>query len=299
MALIFNIQRFCVQDGPGVRTTVFLKGCQLRCLWCSNPESQNIFPEIAHRDSICKKCGHCVKVCPLQAVSQTQNGITIDRTKCNNCSISAKECVSGAIKVYGQEMSAEEVYHEAKRDIEFYENSGGGVTCSGGEPLLQADFTSDLFKLCKEDGIQTCLETCGYASFEALDRVLPYTNLVLFDLKVMNEADHRKFTGVANGRILSNLKYLSDKGVSIIIRIPVIPGINDSNENLQCTARYISELDHIKQVNLLQYHRLGESKYRMLDRHYQLGGLTPQDFSELEKLKGIFIQFDLDCEIVK
>ena len=161
MGLIFNIQRYCVQDGPGVRTTVFFKGCPLRCLWCSNPESQNTFSEVAHRDSLCNRCGKCADKCPPQAISLTENGIRIDRNKCNNCGDCINVCIPGAIKMYGEEKTVDEILEQVKRDKPFYENSGGGITASGGDPLLQIDSVTELFKKCRNDGIHTCLETCG------------------------------------------------------------------------------------------------------------------------------------------
>jgi pyruvate formate lyase activating enzyme len=299
MAVIFNIQRFCVQDGPGIRTTVFFKGCPLRCQWCSNPESQNDCPEVAHRNSLCNKCGRCFEICPPQAISMIDEGVAIDRNKCNNCGKCVEVCIPEALKVYGKEMSIDEVYQDVVRDKPFYQNSGGGVTASGGEPLANADFVAELFKRCRDAGIHTCIETCGYATAGSWDKVLPYTDLVLYDLKLMDDPLHRKMTGQSNEKIMQNLRHIVDRGVPIIIRIPVIPGINDTKENLIGTARFVADRDGLKSVNLLQYHRFGESKYAMLDRKYELEKLEPQEFSQLEELKSIFKSFNLDCEVVK
>jgi pyruvate formate lyase activating enzyme len=223
----------------------------------------------------------------------------IDRKKCNNCGKCIEVCVPGALKVYGNEMSVDEVYREVARDKPFYKNSEGGVTVSGGEPLANADFVAELFKRCRDAGIHTCIETCGYATAGSWDKVLPYTDLVLYDLKLMDDSLHLKMTGQSNEKIMQNLRHIVANGVSIVIRIPVIPGINDSKENLIETARFVAGLDGLKKVNLLQYHRLGESKYAMLDRKYKLEELVPQEFIQLEELIAVFKPFNLDCEIVK
>jgi pyruvate formate lyase activating enzyme len=296
-ATVFNIQRYSVQDGPGIRTTVFLKGCPLRCLWCSNPESQQAFREVAHRDSLCTKCGACVEVCEARATSLTDAGIRIDRKLCTGCGRCIEVCIAGARKFYGEESTVEKVFQEAARDVPFYNNSGGGVTVSGGEPLFQADFAAALLERCRNAGIHTCIETCGYVAPAAWKKALPVTDLVLYDLKLMDPAAHRQWTGKSNDKILGSLKLVAASGVPVIIRIPVIPGSNDSVENMTAIARYVAGLG-LKQVNLLPYHRFGESKYAMLDRQYRLGDLRPPAEGELEKLVDLFKSAGLDCEIV-
>ncbi len=296
--IVFNIQRYSIQDGPGIRTTVFLKGCPLRCIWCSNPESQNDFLEIAHRDSICQKCGRCVEVCEAKAITLTSEGTKIDRKLCTNCGKCIEACVFGARRFYGEKKTVEEVYREVLRDKPFYNNSGGGVTASGGEPLMQADFVAELFKRCQDDGINTCLDTCGYADADSWNKVLPYTNLVLFDLKIMDPAAHRKYTGKSNDKILKGIKLVAEQKVPVIIRIPVIPGVNDSEENMTAVARFSKSID-LKEVNLLPYHRFGASKYNMLDRRYQLSELRRPEYNELNKLVDIFKSAGLDCKIVE
>jgi pyruvate formate lyase activating enzyme len=296
--VVFNIQRFSIQDGPGIRTTVFMKGCPLRCPWCSNPESQNPFPEVGHSDTLCNECGRCIEVCEVQAISLTDNGIKINRKTCTNCGKCIEVCTPGALKFYGKEMSVEEVYQEVIRDTLFYRNSGGGVTAGGGEPLFQADFVAELFKRCQDAGIHTCMDSCGYATPSAWKKVLPYTNLVLFDMKLKDTSAHRRVIGKSNGKILSNLKLVAEAGVPVIVRIPVIPGINDSEENIADTARYVAGINGLREVNLLPYHRFGEGKYAMLDRRYRLSELRPPTDSQLEELRNIFKSFELDCEIV-
>jgi pyruvate formate lyase activating enzyme len=295
---IFNIQRFSIQDGPGIRTTVFMKGCPLWCPWCSNPESQSSFPEIAHRDSLCNKCGRCIEVCAAQAISLTDNGVKIDRETCTGCGKCIEVCIPGALKCYGEEMSIEEVYREAIRDTPFYQDSGGGVTAGGGEPLSQADFVAGLFKRCQDSGINTCLDTCGYAAPSAWKKVLPHTNLVLFDVKLMEPSAHRRVTGKSNEKILQNLELVAASGVPVIVRIPLITGINDSRENITDTARYVANINGLKEINLLPYHRFGESKYAMLDRQYSLSELTTPQNSHIEELVNIVKSFGLECQIV-
>ncbi len=298
---VFNIQRFSIQDGPGIRTTVFLKGCPLKCLWCSNPESQTSLPEMAHRDSLCVGCGACVKVCDQGATRLVSNEkgfkVEIDRTKCRTCGKCVEACLAGARKIYGQTMSAEEVFNEVRRDIDFYSNSGGGVTASGGEPLSQVDFVTELFRQCKRIGIHTAIETCGYASVSDVEKILRETDLVLYDLKLVNSREHRKFTKKFNKLILSNARMIVEKRVPIIIRVPLIPGINDSEENLDGIAQFVSELDHEQQVDLLPYHRFGEGKYKMLDRDYPLCSVKPPDEKELERAVERFKRYHLDCSI--
>jgi pyruvate formate lyase activating enzyme len=297
-AIIFNVQRFSLQDGPGIRTTVFFKGCPLRCLWCSNPESQNTFPEVGHRNTICTKCAQCVEKCPSKAISFTEEGTSINRKLCKNCGQCIETCVVGARNFYGKEMIVDQVFEEVKRDEEFYMSSGGGVTASGGEPLLHADFVAELFQRCRENNIHTSLETCGYAESSAWEKVLPHTNLVLFDLKLMDAAAHNKWTGKSNEIILSSLKLVADLVVPAIIRIPVIPGVNDSEKNMNDSAKYIRSLG-LKKVQLMPYHQYGASKYDILDRHYSLSELKPQTDEQLRWIINIFQSHDLDCEIVR
>ena len=297
-AIVFNIQRFSIQDGPGIRTTVFLKGCPLRCLWCSNPESQNSFLEMGHRNTICIRCGRCVEICPVKASSMTEEGIKIDRELCTNCGKCIQSCVVGARRFYGEVMSVDQVFQEVKRDKDFYQDSGGGVTASGGEPLLHADFVAELLQCCWENDIHTCIETCGYADKDAWEKVLPYTNLVLFDLKLMDPITHHKWTGESNEKIVDSLKLVAGSGVPVMIRIPVIPGVNDSDKNMKESAKYIRSLG-LKKVQLMPYHRYGASKYEILDRHYSLSELKPQSDKQLSEIINIFQTHDLDCEIVR
>jgi pyruvate formate lyase activating enzyme len=297
--VVFNIQRYSIQDGPGIRTTVFLKGCPLHCAWCSNPESQNPGPEPVHRDSLCDKCGRCIAICPEKAVSVDDHGISINRSLCNNCGKCAEVCVPGAIKLFGQTMSAREVFEQIRKDAEFYRDSGGGVTVSGGEPLAQPDFVAALFELCQDRGIETCIETSGCSSTAALEKILPFTSLILFDIKLSESAAHKKWTGSPNEDILRNLAKAIASGVPVIVRVPLIPGINDTEAELKNIA--LLALKYLKKpgkVNILPYHRFGMGKYQMLDRQYSLPDLITQKDPEIEKFKQLFESLGLDCEIV-
>jgi pyruvate formate lyase activating enzyme len=296
---VFNIQRFSIQDGPGIRTTVFLKGCPLHCAWCSNPESQNFRAEIVHRDSLCTNCGLCIEACPENAISLKDKGVSIDREKCTNCGDCTGACITGALKVMGETMTAGQVFQTIKRDADFYWESGGGVTASGGEPLAQPDFVAALFELCQAKGIDTCIETCGCAGAEALEKVLPYTSLVLFDIKLAEPQDHQKWTGVSNDDILNNLRRTVASGTPVTVRVPLIPGINDSEPELKKIARIAAEiLKNPGKVELLPYHRFGMGKYQQLDREYTLSELTTQKEPEIQKMKEIFESAGLVCEVV-
>ena len=295
---VFNIQRYSIQDGPGIRTTVFLKGCPLRCAWCSNPESQNAKPEVAHRDSLCIRCGRCTDVCPQKAISTDENGIFIDRQLCKSCARCVDACPQGALKMYGVTMTSAEVFQQVRKDAEFYRGSGGGVTVSGGEPLFQPDFVAALLKLCRDNGIETCIETCGLAKTDALNKVLPYLSQVLFDIKLADSNDHLKWTQAPNEAIVRNLRIVAASGIPLIIRIPLIPGINDTEDELRKIAEIISE--NVKKpvkVNLLPYHKFGMGKYQMLDREYQLGELDTQTKDQLQEAKQLIESYGFECDI--
>jgi pyruvate formate lyase activating enzyme len=266
--LIFNIQRFSIHDGPGIRTTVFFKGCPLRCRWCSNPESWHDYPEIATYDAKCTRCGRCQKVCPVEAISISEEGRKINRTVCNLCMKCAEVCPTGAIAVTGQWMTLDEVMKEVEADSLFYKNSGGGVTLSGGEPLAQWEFALDLLEQCKAKAFHTALDTCGYVPWEVLERVLDYTDLVLYDIKHMDVTLHAEGTGKSNRLVLDNARRAAAKRRTWL-RVPLIPGYNDSAENLQAVARFGLEIGAEK-VSLLPYHIWGKSKYERLGRKYPM-----------------------------
>lgn len=275
--VIFNIQRFTIHDGPGIRTELFLKGCPLRCEWCSNPESWAAYIQPGIYKTKCisrKKCGACEEVCPVEgALNFTRGKLTsIDRSLCTNCLACYDACPSDAVKRWGQSLSVEECMKEILRDRGYYERSGGGVTVSGGEPLLQSDFVAELFKACKEEGIQTCCESTCYVDWKEIERILPYTDIVISDIKHMNTEVHKRYTGVPNERILENLKKLAGDGRELILRIPVIPNINDDMDNIKATADFIlGELGgQVRTLQLLSFMRLGEEKYASLGMPYKM-----------------------------
>ncbi|MGL5656005.1 MAG: (2S)-3-sulfopropanediol dehydratase activating enzyme [Fusobacteriaceae bacterium] len=275
--IVFNIQRFTMHDGPGIRTELFLKGCPLRCDWCGNPESLKTYKQPGVFTSKCissEKCGSCKEVCHDESILEFIDGklSSIDRTKCTNCLSCANQCPSDAIKQWGKEMSVEECMKEILKDKSYYNRSGGGVTVSGGDPILQSDFVSELLKKCKEEEIHTCFESSFYGEWDDAEKILPYTNLVISDIKHMDTVIHKKHTGVNNDKILSNLKRLSKKNIEFILRIPVIPNVNDSMENIEATADFIiNELGNkIKTLQLLSFMRLGEEKYHSLGMPYKM-----------------------------
>jgi len=267
--LIFNIQRFSVHDGPGIRTTVFLKGCPLSCQWCSNPESQSNFPELMVRDILCKGCGACVEVCPQGAITVRQEeGRRIDRGKCDRCFLCVEACQYQALSVCGKYMKVSEILDEVLQDRLFYKNSGGGVTLSGGEVLLQSPFAVNVFKACKTEGLHTVLDTSGYAPWKAMKAVLPFVDLILFDLKQLDSNEHKRTTGVGNQIILENLLKVS-KMTPVWLRIPIISGFNDSEEQVKKIALLGKQIGAEK-ISLLPYHEGGKSKSEQLGRIYPL-----------------------------
>jgi len=296
--IVFDIQRFSIQDGPGIRTTVFLKGCPLRCLWCSNPESQKFPPELFFSESLCVRCHRCVEVCPTGATELNSDGtIQINYELCKACGECVKVCPSGARTTSGKLMSIEEVLDMVKKDSLFYRNSGGGVTASGGEPLYQPDFLIGFFKECQEAGIQTALDTSGYARWETIEEILGYVDLVLFDIKHMDSEKHKEYTGVDNKLILRNAEKLAQERKPLIIRVPLIPGYNDSEENIMALARFMRERELVR-IDLLCYHQFGRKKYEMLGREYKLSGVNTYKDEEVQMIKEELESFRLDVSIV-
>ena len=271
MGLIFNVQRYSTADGPGIRTTVFMKGCPLHCAWCHNPEGQRSKPELMWHDMRCMGARECLRVCPEDALTLTKEGMRIDREKCDACGACVQACPTGALEVIGRNWSAEELMEELLKDEVFYETSGGGVTFSGGEPLMQVDLLCDVLPSCRQNRLHVSLDTCGSVPWESFERVLPWVDLVLYDLKIMDSHRHQAATGVENGLILQNARRLADRGVPMWIRTPVIPGFTNDRENISAIARFIhEELPTVQRWDLLAYTNLGKPKYERLDRKYML-----------------------------
>ena len=280
---IFNIQKMSIHDGPGIRTTVFFKGCPLRCLWCSNPESQHAGREIACFPARCVSCGYCAQVCPQGIIDDKAPFQILDRSKCDLCEICVKECCTNAKKRIGEEYDVETLLHEILKDKSFYNSSGGGVTLSGGEPLMQHEFVIELLKACQENGVHTAIETTGYAATDIFEEVAKHLDLIFMDIKHMDADEHKKLTGVSNEAILGNLAAIAKFHDNIIVRIPVIPGLNDSDENIRQTAAFVAECG-VKRLELLPYHNLGEVKYGQLGMEYGLSELVSPSDEEMLRL---------------
>ena len=278
-ALIENIQHYCLHDGPGTRTTVFFKGCPLRCLWCSNPTTQRMPKELLQKADDCLGCGLCARVCPKGAVAfEPGKTPVIDRERCDDCGLCARECPGRALVMAGTEYTVEEVFDILKGDMLFYRNSGGGVTFSGGEVLSQSAFAVELAERCRRIGINTAMETSGFAPYERLRALADVMDHIFFDVKHLDDEAHRRLTGQPNALILDNIRRLGrEKGgsVSIHLRLPLIPGMNDAPEHLERYAAFAAGLEGIADLELLPYHRLGKNKYDMLGRGYVLGDVPP------------------------
>lgn len=270
---VFNIQKYSIHDGPGIRTTVFFKGCPLACWWCHNPESLSAKPEIVFLQNKCICCGDCVKSCPNAAITLTSQGIKRDETKCSLCEMCVEACPTGAMEQLGQKKTVAEVMREIEKDSIFYEESGGGVTFSGGEALYQPEFLDALLTACKAKGIHTALDTSGYAPWEAIDRIADKVDLFLYDIKLMDDEKHKKYTGASNQLIFENLKKLAADQRRIWIRIPVIPGINDDEKNIKDIGDFLSSLN-LRDVYLLPYHNIAIDKYARLGKTYPLPELA-------------------------
>lgn len=274
--LVFNVQRFSLQDGPGVRSTVFMKGCPLACAWCHNPESQSPEPQIIRMRHRCMICGECSR-------EELDRPVVMDRDEED-----VEACPTGALQSVGERTTVSELVERLLRDRIFFDESGGGVTFSGGEPLLQASFVTEALGRLKAEGVHTALDTCGFARWADLEAAAAQADLVLYDVKLMDEARHRAATGVSNRVILENLKALSQVHANLWIRVPVIPGVNDDEANLDATAAFLASLRGIRQVDLLPYHPTGEAKFERVGMTYTLHGTPTPSIQHLETLAALF-----------
>lgn len=282
---VFNTQRFSIHDGTGIRTVIFLKGCPLRCLWCANPESQSASRELEYIKVRCKGCGWCVKTCQNSALSFGKDGVIIDRNVCQRCGECASECYSRALKLMGEDMTVEQVFEKIAADEVFYKNSGGGYTLSGGEPLAQIDFCLELVEYCSNAGIDGAIETSGYGDTEKFKKLCAGLDQVFVDIKHMDSETHRELTGVSNELILKNIKEIQETAKQVTIRVPVIPGLNDDEENIIATARFCAELEKVTLLELLPFHRLGEHKYDALNKENVMIGVEPPSKEQMQNLR--------------
>lgn len=297
--MIFNIQKCSIHDGDGLRTLVFLKGCPMECLWCANPESHSYEAEIMEFPSRCIGCGICQKVCPEVAISSASDGFKIDRNLCTNCHKCAEHCYAEAKVVVGKDYSVEELFKEIEKDRVFYSMYGGGVTFSGGEPLTHPKFLTKIAKKCQENGINVVVESCGYGVYDEFEKALPYIDKMFLDIKHIDSDTHDSLTGKGNELILENIKRIAEFGIPVTARTPIVPGYNDSAENIIGISKFISTIPGIKEYELLAYHNLGGSKYKSLGRPYALEDVLPPSDQEMKKLvkcsNEILQNYDKEC----
>lgn len=297
--IIFDLQTYCLYDGPGIRTTIFLKGCPLRCDWCHNPESWNRSPQIGYRKDLCTLCGTCVENCSQHALSINNEALLIDRKKCLVCGECVSLCVAGAHEIIGRQASVGDIVKEVILDRPFFEESGGGVTISGGEPTVQAGFLLDLLSALKNSGLHTALETCGYFDPELIEKLVDRVDLFLFDLKLIDSSVHKKRTGVANDRILENFRsILSCVGQERIIpRIPIIPGLNTSPDEIDRIIEFLHESGYTGKVELMPYNDLAKSKWEKIGRGEQYVRYQEISESALQKVSDRFIKAGFSTHI--
>ena len=299
VSLVTNIQGYSIHDGPGIRTVVFLKGCALECKWCANPECILPRPEIGFVKNLCTGCGKCAGSCVEHALACDEGQLpVITRERCTGCGKCSGACAYKALILYGKPMTAGEIFDVIKRDTIFYDASGGGVTVSGGEALLQPQLVRDLFEKCRQAGIDTCAETSGFVSTAAFEQVLPVTDRILFDLKIMDKEKHQKFTGKPNDSVLANARKAATSGVPLLFRMPLIPGVNDDALNIDDTAAFINSLGLTeKLIELMPYHRLGKGKYDSLGKKYAMADLVPQTPEQVEKVRKTFEDKGITCSV--
>jgi pyruvate formate lyase activating enzyme len=286
-ATVTDIQRFCVHDGPGIRTVVFLKGCPLHCAWCQNPECIDPGEELLSDPDNCIFCLKCMAHCPRKAIRVTEAGLVTDRELCDICGECTVDCFCEARKLVGRKMDVDAVFAVVSRDERFFKNSGGGVTLSGGEPLMQWEFSAALLKKCKEAGITTALETSGYCSAPRFESVVRHVEYLLFDIKIVDPKRHVRYTGKSNGAILANLATASSMNITTVLRVPLIPTVNDDEENLSAVCA-LAKKNRVQEVHLLPYHELGAPKYRNLGKEKMLHTFRTPSTGDLNRAKKVF-----------
>lgn len=296
---VLSIMRMTNHNGPGIRTLILFKGCPLRCLWCSTPESQKQDPEIAVYPGKCIHCDQCVQVCPTGAIDYVDDNICINRSLCNDCGKCSEVCYAEALKVLGKSMSVQELLAEVKKDEVIYKHSQGGVTLSGGEPLLDLEFNKTLLNSFKEENINIGIDTCGHVPRSNIEELLSYIDFFLWDIKHMDPEKHSILTGVSNKLILRNLHFISDRNIPLYIRMPIIPSYNDSEENIKVTCEFVRSLSSVIEVNIIPLHHLGKARYRSLNRPYPIADIPLISEDIINNLKSIVESYDLKCNITR
>lgn len=307
---VFNIQRFSIHDGPGIRTTVFLKGCSMGCLWCHNPEGSHAFPEIQYDANRCIDCGECVNICPSKAHEIHDGNHTFHRERCNTSGECVDVCYSSALELMGESMTVQQIMEEVLRDRAFYKSSNGGVTLSGGEPALKYRFSYEILKQCKTEGLHTAVETCGNCAWQNFEALLPVTDLFMMDIKLIDSEKHMHATGVANERLLANAKHLAMTNKPLIFRTPIVPTINDSSEEFNKIITFIQSLMQLRrdgrkgnqfaseiQYELLPFHKLAADKYRSLDMEYRVSTIEPPSKEKMSELANLAKSYGVDVKI--
>lgn len=301
--MIFNIQKCSIHDGYGLRTLVFFKGCPLRCKWCANPESQEYWPEIMESQSKCIGCGACLRGCPNSAITVEDDGPRINRGLCKNCFKCTDSCYASSKHQIGKDYDIEELYKQIERDSVFYSIKGGGVTFSGGEPLTQPKYLTEIAKICSERGIDVAVESCGCGNYSEFKQALPYIGSMFIDIKHIDSDRHKFLTGSGNEIILDNIRRIAQSGIHITIRTPVIPGLTSSYENITGIAEFLCTIPEIKEYELLAYHQFGVNKYNALGRKYELEDVQPPSDDEMKELvkcaNNVFKNYDKVCFYTK
>ena len=296
-AVVFDIKHYAIHDGPGIRTTVFLKGCPLKCQWCSNPESQNADPEVLYNKDNCTLCRECARVCPNAAIEFESGHRRHDLERCAGCGLCVRACLYDAVELCGYEIDVETLWEQIKADRAFWDRSGGGVTLSGGEPLIQQQFVRAFLSYCQNRHVHTAIETCGYVSESHFDAMLPHVDLVIFDFKIEDSGAHERYTAASNQRIKKNLLNLLKSNKDVLVRLPLIPGYNDSPAMIKKTGEFLAKARKGLPVEVLPYHRLGERKYAQLGRQYGLSEVKTPDDTRLKAVADSLGGFDLDLKL--